>query len=452
MRATISEQLPLMPAAVEHVHADALKKIDEILDANPTIAGLAYLDLSRGGKAGRGRPGMSADRVVRVFALKQIARLSYEALAFALADSRTYRAFCKLGMGETAPSRSALQANIKLLTPTTLELINRQLVGYALQVGVEQADRVRGDCTVVEANIHPPSDSSLLWDTTRTLTRLMKHARKFVAAAFDDQSEAAKQVNVKIFYGHRGPERDAAYAELLEITEVVLLDGTMVASQLRALRCERRRRRAAVRLAAKLDHFSAIGRRVIDQTRRRVVDGEKVPASEKVVSIFEPHTDVIVPSSRKVVFGHKVALTVGQSALFLDAVIESGAPADVTLTVRQVERAKIILGRTPRQIVFDGAFASRENLDRIKALGVQDVLFSKTPHSVCARDMTASPRTHHVLKKFRAGIEGCISYVKRGLGLRRCTWRGEESFSSYVWASVIGANLLTIARGLLEAT
>lgn len=452
MRATISRQLPLMPPAVEHVHAAVLEKISEVLDANPTIAGLAYLDLTRGGHGGRGRRGMSGDRAVRVAVLKQLAQLSYEALAFALQDSCTYRRFCKLGLGEPAPRHSALQDNIKRLTPETWELINRLLVGYALEAGVDSGTRLRVDCTPVEANIHPPSDSSLLWDTTRTLTRLMTRAREHLRLQVQDRTVEAKQVNVKIFYGGKGPARDAAYAELMEITTGVCDRAERVVARLRAVRGDRRLRRPAERLAEKIEHFAGLGRRVLDQTRRRVVEQEKVPSGEKVVSIFEPHTDVIVPSQRRVVFGHKVCLTVGESALIIDAVVEEGAPADVTLPVRQVRRAKEILGKTPRQVVFDGAFASRENLKSIKAEGPKDVVFSKAPPNISARDMTASPRTHHLLKKFRAGVEGCISFVKRALGLDRCTWRGEESFASYVWASVVGANLLTIARALLEAT
>lgn len=452
MRATIVEQLPLMPAAVEHVHAEILRRIDAVLEGTPTIAALAYLDLSRGGRAGRGRPGMSGDRVVRVFVLKRIFGLSYEDLAFALADSRTYRAFCRLGMAETAPGRSVLQSNVKLLSPATLELINRELVKFAIKAGVDRAERVRGDCTVVEANIHPPTDSSLMWDTVRTLTRLMRRANGLTAVSFDDRSSQAKQTNIRIFYGHKGPERDAEYAALLEITEAVCHDALEVSRQLRALRCERRRRRRGARLAAKLVHFVELGLQVLEQTRRRVIEGEKVGANEKIVSIFEPHTDIIVPAARRIVFGHKIAITVGESALVLDAIVERGAPADVTLTSKLVQRTAAILGRAPRQVVFDGAFASRENLLAIKALGVQDVVFSKSPPNVSAREMTKSPRTHHLLKKFRAGIEGCISFLKRGLGLDRCTWRSEDSFSAYVWSGVIGANLLTIARHLIDAT
>jgi IS5 family transposase len=279
----------------------------------------------------------------------------------------------------------------------------------------------------------------------------MTRAREHVRLQVEDRSAEAKQVNVKIFYGGKGPARDAAYAELMEITTGVCDRAERVVARLRAVRGDRRVRRPAARLAEKIEHFVGLGRRVLDQTRRRVMEQEKVPSSEKVVSIFEPHTDVIVPSERKVVFGHKVCLTVGESALIIDAVVEDGAPADKTLAVRQVRRAKEILGKTPRQVVFDGAFASRDNLVEIKAEGPKDVVFSKAP-GISARDMTASPRTHHLLKKFRAGIEGCISFLKRAVGLDRCTSRGEESFASYVWASVVGANLLTIARALLEAT
>jgi IS5 family transposase len=219
---------------------------------------------------------------------------------------------------------------------------------------------------------------------------------------------------------------------------------------LRNLSGDRRHRRRAKRLATKVERFLRLAGQVIDQTQRRVVEGEKVPADEKIVSIFEPHTDVLVPSTRKVVFGHKVCLTVGESTLVLDAVVEDGAPADATLATRQIERVTELLGRPPRQAVFDGSFASRENLEAIKKLGVEEVVFSKAA-TISAREMTRSPRTYHILKKFRAGVEGCISFLKRAVGLDRCTWRGESSFAAYVWSSIVGANLLTVARHLLDA-
>jgi len=205
---------------------------------------------------------------------------------------------------------------------------------------------------------------------------------------------------------------------------------------------------AAENAAVELESVISLAQKVISQTERRVLHGENVPAKEKVFSIFEPHTDIIIKDRRDTHFGHKITLTGGASGLFTDLVIEQGNPADSTLAVYMIERHKDIYGRVPRQAAFDGGFASKANLADIKDLGVKDVSFSKK-RGLKVADMVKSTWVYKCLRKFRAGIEGMISFLKRGFGLRRCTWRGFESFKSYAWASVVTANLLVMARHLL---
>jgi IS5 family transposase len=156
--------------------------------------------------------------------------------------------------------------------------------------------------------------------------------------------------------------------------------------------------------------------RVVDQTERRVLRGEQVPAQEKVVSIFEPHTDIIIKKKRETEFGHKLCLTTGASSLVLDCVIEDGNPADSTLAVGMVERQRDIYGKVPRQVAFDGGFASRANLDAIKAMDVKDVMFSKG-RGLAVTEMVKSTWVFKRLWRFRAGVEGCISFLKRCFGL-----------------------------------
>jgi len=183
------------------------------------------------------------------------------------------------------------------------------------------------------------------------------------------------------------------------------------------------------------------------RTERRVLHGEVVPASEKLVSLFEPHTDIIVKDRRDIRYGHKLTLTAGSSGLILDWVVEDGNPADSTLVTRTIERQKEIYGRVPRQIAFDGGYASRQNLEEAKALGVQDVAFSKK-RGLEVLDMARSQWVYKRLRNFRAGIEAWISFLKRCFGLQRCSWRGAPGFARYVGASIVTANLLTLARHL----
>jgi IS5 family transposase len=204
----------------------------------------------------------------------------------------------------------------------------------------------------------------------------------------------------------------------------------------------------AEKLPGELAHYTELLTRVMDQTRRRVLEGEKVPASDKLVSLFEPHTDIIRKDRRETLYGQKVFLTSGASGLILDCVIEVGNPADATLALPMLERQKTIYRRPPRQAALDGGFASKDNLKEAKALGIADVCFQKK-RGLKVSEMTRSSWVYKRLRDFRAGIEGLISFLKRAFGLDRCTWRGAESFESYVHASVLAGNLLTLARHLL---
>jgi IS5 family transposase len=174
-----------------------------------------------------------------------------------------------------------------------------------------------------------------------------------------------------------------------------------------------------------------------------------VPAPQKVVSIFEPHTDIIRKDRRDTLYGHKVFLTGGASGLIVDCFVERGNPADSTKAVKLAERAIKVLGKTPEQVVLDGGFSSRDNLQDIKALGIRDVAFSKAP-GLSIKEMVKRTWLYQRLRNFRAGIEGVISFLKRCFGWDRCAWRSYDSFRAYTWGSVIAANLVLLARHALH--
>jgi IS5 family transposase len=185
--------------------------------------------------------------------------------------------------------------------------------------------------------------------------------------------------------------------------------------------------------------------KVISQTVRRIIDEETVPASEKVVSIFEPHTDIIVKDRRETYYGHKVCLSGGASNLITDCLIVEGNPPDTTLSTQMLDRHEKIYGRYPLKVAFDGGFASKENLASAKIKEIKDVCFAKK-RGLKVEDMCRSEYVYKRLRRFRAGIESGISWIKRCFGFSRCTWKSFPSFKSYVWASIVSANLLTIAR------
>jgi len=385
---------------------------------------------------------MSGDQVLRVLLLKQMNGFSYRELEFHLADSVSYRTFCRFGALEPTPTRATLAENLKKVRASTLEAIGAMVLRYAAERGVERGRKVRVDSTVVETNVHAPTDSSLLWDGVRVLTRLLGRADEhFGFRLYVDHTRRAKRRMLAIQHTPSKLKRTAAYRDLLKVAQKSVGYGQRGIKHLA-------RDAGAQRLADEIAHYTELLRRVIVQTQRRVLDGERVPASEKLVSLFEPHTDIIVKARRETLYGHKVFVTAGASGLILDCVVEAGNPADATMALPMLERQDALYGRPPKQVAMDGGFASKENLKNAKELGVEDVCFQKK-RGLKVSEMTRSSWVYKRLRDFRAGIEGLISFLKRAFGLDRCTWRGAESFATYVQASVLTANLLTLARHLL---
>jgi transposase, IS5 family len=453
MRKIAPAQLGLAPAPIAHVHAAELHKMSTVLDAIPEAAELVAADLAhRGDKqidTSKGREGMTAEQVLRASLIKQANGYSYDELAFHLADSSTYRSFCRLGIADKPPTRSRLQKNIKRVRAETWAAINRKLVLYAAAHGVETGRKVRVDATVVESNIHAPTDSSLLSDCVRVLARLQAEACEDFGSTFNDHRRRAKRRAMAILNARSNEQRLPSYRDLLHVTNKTVKSAERVANELdqvEPLGMVELLRAGA--LARELRHYIEPAKRVISQTQRRVLRGESVPAAEKIVSIFEPHADIIVKDRRDTLYGHKVYLTAGASGIVTDVVIEEGNPADATLAVKMIERQKELYGRAPRQASFDGSFTSRANLETLKGLGVEDVAFSKG-RGLSITEMVKSTWVYRRLRDFRAGVEGVISFLKRVFGLDCCTWSGLASFKSYVCGSILACNLLLVARHLL---
>lgn len=442
-----AEQLTLRAPAVDHPRAQLMEQVSRILREKPEIGAVIGQDLVRGVKnPGTGARGMTGEQALRALIVKQMNEFSYDELAFALTDSQTYRSFCGYGALDEVPGRSTLQENLKKIRPETMEAVNRVLLKVAAKKKIEKGQKARIDSTVVESNIHVPSDSALLYDGVRVLSRLLARVQKVCGfSAWKNHTASAKWQMREIHSTRSTKKQEASYHRLLKVARRT---SGYVRAALFALRAVEAKRRPA-RLRKALSGYRELLERVIDQTERRVLRGEKIPAAERVVSLFEPHADVIVKDHKQVHYGHKINLCGGASGLILDCVVETGNPNDATRAVRMLERQKAIYGAVPRQVAFDGNYASEENLREAKEMGVKDVCFTRR-RGMEIEEMASSTRVYRLLKRFRAGVEATISYLKRVFGLRRCTWRGEESFHSYVWSSVVTANLVILARHLLE--
>ena len=452
MRAARKAQPTLREPWLDSPHAKELEAISTLLDEHLDLSEMVARDVGGGSSQRVVTQGMSGEQVLRALIIKQMNQLSYEDLAFFIADSSSYRTFCRIGLTDQPPSKSTLAENIKRIKPGTLEQLNRRLLSIAKEQGVENGRKVRVDCTTVETNIHEPSDSSLLWDCVRVLTRLMQRAREEVGPSivFPNRTRRAKRRMTNIQYAKTNKRRETPYRDLLKITAEVCRAAERVAAHLRAFEAADLMQALKVQaLADEIQLFLARTDRVVGQTRRRVINGEKVPACDKIVSIFEDHTDIIVKGSRDVGYGHKICLTGGTSSMILDCLVVEGNPADSTLAPTMIERLTEIQGKAPRQAAFDGGFASLNNLADIKSMGVKDVMFSKR-RGLEISEMVRSTWVYRRLRNFRAGIEASISFLKRVFGLGRCTWRSFQSFKAYVWGSIVSLNLLVLARHILQ--
>jgi IS5 family transposase len=450
MRKKDQKQLPLMMNSVDHAHAAELKGISKILDKHPIINEWVLQDLTRDTpRTDAGAEGMSAEQVIRAAIIKQMEGYSYEELAFHLLDSICYRSFCRIGIIDKGYKKSALCNNIKLISPGTWESINRILTAYGQDKGIEKGKQTRIDCTVVSSNIHDPTDSSLLWDCVRVITRMLgkiKEHFKDVNISYSDHTKRAKRRMLGVMNAKNEKVRKQQYQDLLKVAHdttgyarnaLALLDSVTFESLSLF--------ETAQDIIDELREILQLTQNVIDQTTRRVIYGESVPASEKIFSIFEPHTDIIVKDRRDTFYGHKICLSGGASNLITDCLILDGNPADSDLTGQMLDRHKQIYGHYPLKTALDGGFASKENLNSAKGKGIKDVCFAKK-RGLDEEEMCRSSWVYKRLRRFRAGIESAISWLKRSFGFARCTWKTLRSFKSYVWASIVSANLLTLAR------
>lgn len=439
MRQSRENQLPLTPLWPDHQHAQELREISKILDENPKLNELIWQDLIEGDSA-KGAPGMSAEQVLRCGVIKQMHQFSYDRLAFHLADSMSLRAFCRLPLSGT-PARSTLAENLSRIPESSWRRVNAVLVDWAREQGLEKGEKVRIDATPVQSEVRHPLDNQLLEDCVRVLARLLERLSPLVDIHYQDHRRRARRRSLAISNARRQALRIGPYRDLLKVTRKMAGYGRAALAA-----CDDSSDLRVVRLSSLLEHYLGLTQRVIDQTERRVLRGQSVPADQKVVSIFEEHTDLIRKGGRQTVYGHKVFLSCGASSLILDCLVVRGNPADTTYLETMLDRHCDQYGYYPRQASLDGGFASQDNLAMAKSKpGLKDVAFAKK-RGLTIESMVSSSWVYKQLRRFRAGIEGCISMLKRVFGLGRCHWKGWPHFQQYLQLSILSYNLLVLAR------
>jgi transposase, IS5 family len=432
-----------------------LRRIDTVLEDEGVIEVVAQgLEARWPQSRRRGRPGTPAEVVIRMLVLKHLFDWSYDDLEQEVRANLVYRAFTRLD-AETVPDAKTILKIAGALGPEVIEQLHRQVIDVATRAGVTRGRRFRIDTTVVETNVHYPTDSTLLQDGVRVLTRTMTRA----STALGDQPgrvrnrlRSVTRAVLRIGYQARSPKtRDAmvqTYRRLMATTRAVLRDaGTMVH------RLGQRQRTATAATAVvlhraqqQLRQTRPLVARVVAQARARLVGGDThVP--DKILSIFEPHTTTIRKGkiSKPNEFGNLVTVQEAEHQIITAYEVHAGRPADVTLWTPALDRHRAIFDRAPDLAAGDRGFSSAANEQAAATRGVRRVILPRRGPKSTARRAYERQAWFRRGQRWRVGCEGRISVIKRRHGLRRCRYHGTGGMARWVGLGVIADNLINIA-------
>ena len=438
-----------------------LQTISDFLDDQKDMIEQVRRDLTRGlKKAETGRNGLTPQQVLRSLVLMRVKNWNYRELRERIADGCTLRQFTDFYC-LPVPRHDAFNRGFNRLTPATLKAINDLVVQAAVGLGLEDGQELRVDTTVVQTDIHHPTDNTLLWDVVRVVTRLIGRLAAALGRrrikGFRDRTRSARrrmQEIQRMTSRQRQQQQTGRYRELIGIAEEVIESARTALRQTRKARGTDMISELAIAETRKeIEHFCSLGDRVVNQSRRRVLDGEQVPTAEKLYSIFEPHTDLIKRGKVQspIEFGHKVFLAESARGLITQYDVLDGNPIDEHHVVISLVRHRKTFGDVPKLYGSDRGFFSEKNVMSCKQEGVKVVCIPqrggiKAPE----REAYEKSREFKDGQRFRAGIEGRISVLFRGRGMKRCLADGRERFELWVAAAVLANNLMKIAALLAD--
>ena len=402
-----------------------------------------------------GRKSTPVEVTLRMMVVKRLYQYSYAETERYVSDSLVLRQFCRVYLNRV-PDDTTLIRLANLVQPETLEKFNARITELALKSKVTKGKKLRTDGTVVETHIHAPSDSRQLADSVRVLARTIGKARKVLQNVKDgvtdgvvDFTTTARRTARKIgeILRKRTDEAKEAgkqqYQALLDMTEKTIQQAVQTSEQL-----EQQIGKAAQRLRQTLATFIPLAEKVVDQTKRRVLKDEQVPAQDKVLSIFEPHTDIICrgKESHPVEFGHKVWLNEVDGGIVTHFRILDGNPNDETQWEPSLNAHVECFGQPPEQASADRGLYSAPNEKFAQDLGVQHVVLPKRGYKSSTRREYESQDWFVEGRKWHAGVEGRISVLMRAHGVGRCLNHGLTGFERWVGWGVIAGNLAVMGR------
>jgi len=458
-RAQLSFGDGLIAEEVSDLREAWMAHADEVLSDEPIVATVYEALARRHPKSrSRGRPGTPAEVVLRLLVLKHVRNWSYAVLEREVRANLVYRDFTRVGAAKM-PDGKTMGRWGTALGPAVIKQIHARIIELAQAEDIVQGRRMRVDTTVVETNIHYPTDSSLLGDGVRVLTRTMKKITTLagtVGAKLRDRSRSVTRRLLDIGRAVRGkavPNRERlqrAYGRLLDATGRVVGQARRFSREIATglKRCTEIVAQAVLDgLRQALDDMIPLVRHVMRQTRVRIFGGD-THSHGKLVSLFEPSTEVIRKgkAGKPTEFGKLVKLQEAENQIIVDYEVYARRPNDVDLLIPAIEAHHAVLGRIPRLVAGDAAFYSAKNETAATAMGVKRVCIPNRSTKSAERKREQKKRWFRNGQRWRTGSEGRISVAKRRHGLRRCLYRGDDGMHRWVGLGVIADNLISIGN------
>ena len=406
----------------------------------------------------RGRPSTTAEVVLRMLLLKHMRGWSYEDVTREVRANLVYREFTGIGGGKV-PDDKTMGRLARQLGPEAIEKLHQRTVAIALEKKVVTGRKMRVDTTVVETNIHYPTDSTLMGDGVRVLTRVMKKVAAVdsqVKAKFRDRSRTVKRCILEIVYAARnksekGQEKmKAAYTGLIEATSRVVGQAKKVSGAI-ADKLEADGQPALRKAKQQLDEMIPRLQQVMRQARERVLHGN-THVSHKILSMFEPDTEVIRKgkASKPTEFGKMVKIQEAENQIVIHCEVFDQRPSDSDLLTPSIEKHKQLLNQAPELVAADAGFFSAANEAAAKQLGVTQVAVPSRSTKSEKRKLDQKKRWFRKAQKWRTGCEGRISVLKRRHGLNRSRYKGTPGMKRWVGLGVIADNMINIGLHLAK--
>jgi transposase, IS5 family len=433
---------------------DQLLEDEQLLDTVYETQGKRHVQSRR-----RGRMQTPAEVVLRLLLLKHIRNWSYDTLEREVRANLVYRAFTRIG-DETVPDAKTLARLGQLLGPEVIEELHQRVVELAQERGVIRGRKLRVDTTVIETNIHYPTDSSLLGDGTRVLTRTMKKIEVKSGGLKRKVRDRMRSIRKRVLaialstrlLGKKGEERrKRQYLELLSLTRKVMNHARRVLEEIDQR--PRRQRRPLQGLRESLKTMLGRVGQVVKQTKIRIFGGV-TKSQEKIVSVFEAHTEIIRKgkASKPTEFGNLVKIQEAENQIVTHFEVFAQRPPDSTLLLPSVQVHQQRLGRTPEWVAGDAAFYSCQAEKALRGLGVRRISVPNKHSTSAERKRLQRQAWFRRGQKWRTGSEGRISTLKRRHGLRRCLYRGFQGMQRWVGLGVIADNLIQMGHYLAPQT